>query len=166
MLDAMTSTKKRKEIRGAKDPHQEYLDSVYELPDGRVAFPAEGFKACAVRGGKAAGMVMTDLRSSFFIVGVYSPRDGRELVPLIPKEGFKVESREDVVRLPNGSSDLRYRAQITDWTSEIIVDYNASVISPEQIVNAFEAGGFGTGIGEWRPERSGSFGRFHVVTSE
>lgn len=165
MLDVMLTKKKAKELRGLKDPNQEYEDSMYRLPDGRPAFPADGFKACAVRGGKAAKMVMTDLRGAFFIKGVYSPADGRDLVPLEPVD-CEVEPREDVVHLSNGSTDLRYRGQIRKWRATMRVDYNSGTISPEQIINIFEAGGFGVGVGEWRPERSGSFGRFHVVTSE
>jgi hypothetical protein len=30
------------------------------------------------------------------------------------------------------------------------------------IVNVISAGGSGVGIGEWRPERDGIYGRYHV----
>ena len=42
------------------------------------------------------------------------------------------------------------------------ITFNARMISAEQIVAMLDAGGFGTGIGEWRPEKDGQFGRFHV----
>ena len=42
--------------------------------------------------------------------------------------------------------------------------YNASAVSPEQIINYFNIGGFGVGVGEWRPEKDGQWGRFHVAT--
>ena len=32
----------------------------------------------------------------------------------------------------------------------------------EQIVNIINAGGYVCGVGEWRPERDGQYGMFHV----
>lgn len=164
MLEAMISTKSRKEIRAVKDPEQEYESSKYLLPDGRPAFPADGIKAAAIRGVKVCGGVMTDARGAFFVVGEYSPIDGRDLVPITPVD-CELESREDVVRLSNGAADLRYRAMLRKWKADIIVDFNAALVSPEQILGYFEAAGFGSGIGEYRPERSGQFGRFRVAAS-
>ena len=45
------------------------------------------------------------------------------------------------------------------------VAFNANVLSAEQIVNLFNTGGFGIGVGEWRPQKDGPFGRFHVATT-
>jgi hypothetical protein len=35
-------------------------------------------------------------------------------------------------------------------------------ITPEQIMNLLNYGGFANGVGEWRPSRDGSFGTYHV----
>jgi len=35
-------------------------------------------------------------------------------------------------------------------------------MSLEQIINCINAGGYTVGIGEWRPEKDGNFGMFHV----
>ena len=32
----------------------------------------------------------------------------------------------------------------------------------EQILNCIDAGGFVCGIGEWRPEKDGDYGRYHL----
>ena len=41
-------------------------------------------------------------------------------------------------------------------------------ITPEMklndILSCLNAGGYACGAGEWRPERDGSFGRFHIET--
>jgi hypothetical protein len=47
-----------------------------------------------------------------------------------------------------------------------MVKHNANVMSAEQILNLFSTAGFAVGVGEWRPERDGQFGRFHVATAE
>ncbi len=43
---------------------------------------------------------------------------------------------------------------------------NSGAISAEQIANLLNTAGFGVGIGEWRPEKNGSYGRFHVASTE
>ena len=45
----------------------------------------------------------------------------------------------------------------------MILEYNASgSMSLDDILNCINAGGYAGGVGEWRPEKDGSFGRFHV----
>lgn len=143
----------------ARNPEEEVEKSLYQLPDGRVAFPADALKLAMVRGAKMLGMVMTDAKGAFFVEGIYSPKDGRDLIPV---EG-KVEAREDIVKIGMGTSMLRYRGQVVGWSMNVSIRFNASCISAEQLVNMLNAAGFGCGIGEWRPQRDGSFGMFHVV---
>jgi hypothetical protein len=67
-----------------------------------------------------------------------------------------------MVRVGMGTADIRYRAEFVAWSIDLPITYNARTVSVEQIVAMLDAGGFGTGIGEWRPEKDGQFGRFHV----
>lgn len=143
--------KKGTQAKEAKDPQRDYEDSIYRLPDGGCGFPSIGIKACAIRGAKATGMVMSDSRAAFHIEG-----------DLLRIEG-EPRMREDMVRVGMGTADIRYRAEFTPWRIALVVTFNARAISPEQIVTMLDAGGFGTGIGEWRPEKGGQFGRFHVT---
>lgn len=148
MLDKQM--KRGTQAKEAKDPQRDYEESMYRLPDGRCAFPSIGIKACAIRGAKALDMVMTDARSAFHVEG--------DLLPIVgaPRQ------REDMVRVGMGTADIRYRAEFVTWSIDLPITYNARRISPEQIVAMLDAGGFGTGIGEWRPEKSGQNGRFHA----
>ena len=72
--------------------------------------------------------------------------------------------REDMVRVGMGTADIRYRPEFPKWRAEMTLRYNADAISLDQIVNIFNLAGFGVGVGEWRPERDGQFGMFHVAT--
>ena len=148
MLDKQTG--RGKQAKEFKDPEADYEASRYRLPDGGDGFPAVGVKACAVRGAKALGMVMADTRAAFHIEG-----------DLVRIEG-EPRMREDMVRVGMGTADIRYRAEFPDWSIELPVTFNARTVSIEQIVAMLDAGGFGTGIGEWRPEKDGQFGRFRV----
>lgn len=69
-----------------------------------------------------------------------------------------------MVRIALGTADIRYRGEFREWSADLAIRFNASVLSAEQITNLFNMAGFGVGVGEWRPERSGSFGMFHVAT--
>jgi hypothetical protein len=142
--------KKGVQAKEAKDPERDYEESLYRLPDGSCGFRAVGIKACAIRGAKGLDMVMTDARAAFHIEG--------ELL----KINGEPHMREDMVRIGMGTADIRYRGEFTDWSIDLPITYNARVVSAEQIVAMLDAGGFGTGIGEWRPEKDGQFGRFHV----
>lgn len=73
--------------------------------------------------------------------------------------------REDMVRIGMGGTDLRYRPQYNNWHIDLDVKYNEGMgISWENLLNAINAGGFVCGIGEWRPEKDGSYGMYHVAS--
>jgi hypothetical protein len=148
MLDKQM--KKGTQAKEAKDPERDYLESLYHLPGGGYGFPSIGVKAAAIRGAKGLGMVMADTKAAFHIDGDLLKINGEP------------HPREDMVRVGMGTADIRYRAEFTEWSIDLPVTYNARIVSGEQIVAMLDAGGFGTGIGEWRPEKDGQFGRFHV----
>lgn len=148
MLDKQTkAATKAKEKR---DPHSDYEESLYRLDDGRFGFPSVGFKSAAVRAGTYADMHMTFLRGAFHVSG--------ELVEIAGEPSM----REDMVRLSGKVADIRYRAQFVEWRAVVPVHVNTSVLSLEQLANLFVIAGFAVGVGEWRPERNGQYGRFEL----
>lgn len=148
MLDKQT--KKASVGKAAKDPDEDYRQSLYPHPDGGYGFPSTAFKAAAVRAGTYAEKRMTFLRGAFHVLGEYVQIEGEP------------RPREDMVRLQSGVADIRYRAEFPDWSATLTIRYNARAISLEEIVNLFRIAGFSVGVGEWRPERDGSFGMFEV----
>jgi hypothetical protein len=156
MLDKQMKKTVRKE---AKKPEEQYEESVYKLDDERLGFPADAFKKAMIRGAKQIGLVMTDARTSFFVHGEYCTRDDRELVPITGD----IQPREDMVRLNGATADIRFRGQVIGWSADLKISYNSSITSFDQIVNMLHAAGYGVGVGEWRPEKDGTFGRFEVV---
>lgn len=150
MLDKQM--KRATQAREAKDPQKDYEDSLYHHPAGGYGFPSIGAKACAVSAATfAADVTKVLMRGAFHI--------DEELVKIKGDPSM----REDMVRLNGMTSDIRYRAEFKKWSTKFIVKYNCNVLSAEQITNMFELGGFHVGLGEWRPSRNGSFGRFHVA---
>ena len=155
MLDKQM--KKGVQAKAAKDPEQDYRDSLYPLPNGGYGFPAVAFKAAAVDAcSHVSDITKVAARGAFHIIG--------ELVPI---EG-EPTMREDMVRLSGVGAppDLRYRGEFKTWKVTFTVRYNANVISLEQLLNLFNTAGFAIGVGEWRPQKDGSYGMFHVATQE
>ena len=74
--------------------------------------------------------------------------------------------REDIVRVGNGKTDLRYRPEFASWRINVIVEIDSDLLNEQDIVNLVNRAGFSVGIGEWRPEKGGEFGRFEIDTSE
>lgn len=149
MLDKMM--KKANTGRVAKDPEQEYRDSLYPFPGGGFGFPSIAFKSAAVDAASFVdGITKVQMRGCFHIPGELVKIDG-EPTP-----------REDVCRVGMGAADLRYRGMFDPWAATVTVQFNANAISAEQIANMFSIAGFSIGVGEWRPARDGQFGRFHL----
>lgn len=159
--------KKAKTAKIAKDPDKDFLESLYwltpkpqKLPTvddmgvARFGFPSVAFKSAAVSAaGDVDGAKMTAMRRRFHVTGEF-----------VEIEGPPPTRREDMVRVGMGTADIRFRGMFPEWRCQIRLEYNASAISAEQVVNLFNLAGFGVGVGEWRPGRNGQFGRFHVGT--
>ncbi|MER9355562.1 hypothetical protein NKI61_20030 [Mesorhizobium sp. M0514] len=168
MLDKQT--KAPKGAREAKDPKSDFEASMYRLADGGYGFPSVAFKAAAVTAGTSvAGITKIQARQAFHILGEDADIKGAfagslSRVNLVRIEGGAPQMREDMVRVGMGSADLRYRAEFPKWHTKILVRYNANVLSEAQILNLLNTGGFAVGVGEWRPEKDGQYGLFHVAT--
>jgi hypothetical protein len=158
--------------REAREPEQEFVDTLYWLkgePENltpetfkkavasgaQFGFPSTGFKQAALSGGYRSGMTKDKVSpmGAFHIDG--------ELVRIVGVPTLRM----DMVRLSGmgNPADIRFRAEFLEWSAVIPVKYNEAVISAEQIVNLFNIAGFSVGIGEWRVEKTGSHGMFHVA---
>ena len=157
---AMIENKQQKKPtpgREARDPDQEFRDSLHVIDETEkiYGFPAVGFKTAMVSACRYADMKMTVARGAFHVIG--------DLIPIISGPPTR---RDDMVRIGNGVADIRYRGQFDPWAVEVEIAYNARAVSPEQLTNLLNLAGFGVGVGEWRPENDGSYGRFHVQTED
>jgi hypothetical protein len=137
--------------RAAKDPQKDFEESLYSHPDGGYGFPSVAFKAAAVDAcSQIEAITKVEARGAFHIDGELVKIDGKPTM------------REDMVRVGMGTADLRYRGEFKEWKATLTIRHNANVLSAEQIVNLFNTAGFAVGVGEWRPQKDGSHGMFHV----
>lgn len=165
---AMLSSKKTegvgasRKMRELVDPEVEADAGSYLLEDGSQGLPLTALKKAIVGGAhKDLGLPKTVVQSSLFLFADgYEQRDGS---PLIRINAPSYRTREDMVRVGNDASDVRWRREYpAGWTATVRIQFDSAKLNASNIVNLIERAGFGVGLCEWRPERGGEFGRFAV----
>lgn len=174
MLEKQMKVTKTK-AKAAKDPIEDFIRSMYwktPMPTdmtqagferatsegAQFCFPVTAIKQAAISAAFRMGWAKDkmSMRGAFFIDGDENQMIEIHSDPPVP--------REDMVKVGMGTADIRYRGEFRNWYADLVVSYNANgMYSLEQIVNIINAGGYACGIGEWRPERDGQYGMFHVA---
>jgi hypothetical protein len=143
--------------REARDPEAEFHSAYYKCEDGQYGFPSGGIKQCLINAAhKDIGLEKTLLRKSLFII----PDD--TINNLCAFETDDPVMREDIVRIGQGSTDLRYRPEFRNWSMIIRMEFDSMSLTQNTILNLVQRAGFGVGLGERRPEKGGEYGRFQV----
>ena len=126
----------------------------------RFGFPANSFKKAANSGAYRKGWIPDKVTAN----GAYFlwAEDGGEFVEI---KGSTPMLREDMVKLKGLTADLRYRPIFETWYCDMILDFDENgQFSLSDLLSFIQAGGYSVGVGEWRPEKSGTCGMFHVET--
>lgn len=154
----MTAQERRKQPKLARDPEKEAEGATYYL-NGGYGFPLLALKASLINAAhKDIGIEKTMFRKSFFIVSDDPDK-------LIEMQCSEPKIREDIVRIGNNQTDLRYRPEFKTWGFNVTAEFDADNLTEEDIINLVNRAGFGVGVLEWRPEKGGEFGRFQVDTT-
>jgi hypothetical protein len=136
--------------KGPRKPEEEYEDCIYRY-NGGYGFPATAFKKSAVEGCTTLGsLTKIYARQCHHVVGDFVQLHG------------KPEMCSHFVRVQGKDSVPRYRALFPKWKVTLEILYNENAISPEQLVHLYNHAGFAVGVGDWRPEKGGSFGMFAI----
>ena len=134
-------------------------DYIRDVTGARFGFPVTAIKKAAISAAYRNEMSKdkVSLQGCFFIPGEGEDQLAEIVCDSIPS------IREDGVKVGMGTADLRYRAQFENWHMNILLRYNVNgKLSLSDIINIINLGGQTNGIGEWRIEKSGQFGMFHV----
>ena len=168
--------KTKSSAKEAKNPVEDFIESIYWMEGtpseyteeafdeacrngARFGFPVTAIKQATISSAYRNGITkdMASLRGAFFIAG-----EGPELLAEV--KGCAPTMREDMVRVGMGVADIRFRGEFANWYMDLQVSYNANgAYTLDQIINLINVGGFSCGIGEWRPEKDGNYGMYHVA---
>lgn len=171
---------KKKECR---NPVEEFIRSMYWLdgmPDipenateeecekifidaiekgARFGFPAVALKKATTSAAYRQGLTKDKVTANgtFWLFGTENPE-------FLEIKSDPPEMREDMVKIGMGTADLRYRGVFNNWRATFRIEYlKNGAISLENIVNMINIGGFACGLGEWRTEKGGMHGAYHVL---
>ena len=188
MLAAQQKEKKDKKAMDIRDPFAEFMDALYwvtpkpteHTPEAfesaiaagaKFGFPTTAIKQAALASCYRAGIIpnQVGMKCSFYLHAIdgCDKGTGSELAVIDTDE--PPVFREDMVKIGgiNKVADLRYRPAFNNWKIRLIVSLiETGTFTMESIINGLNLGGYMNGIGEWRMERDGDFGHYHVEVED
>ncbi len=162
-IDAITSKRgtNRTESDNARLQQLETLNSLWRERD-TVTIPAQAIRACIEQAARKSregpavreGLVVLETTFTYDV-----DRYGETLDQLMDSTQFQsvvVVQRNKIVRT---------RAKFDPpWSVDIVLDCDEELVDQEKLHSWFDIAGRRIGLGDWRPSKSGTYGRF--VTAE
>lgn len=167
MLKMQARKAKTRGTRYIPPAAEEAEDGTYRLPDGSLYHPTLAFRRCAIDGGKgrkppgSRSGLNTILAASLFIAG------DRLETPLVdpdtgePLRDYEIDTRRSVP--PGQGAVIRARPRLDAWAATVTFELDDDRVDPDLAEWAFRSGGSNVGIGNYRPEKGGVYGRFRVI---
>jgi len=158
--------KKAKQAKAAREPEKEFQAARYVDAKGRECVPITALKKAMISAATAfEDLTKVALRQAIFVDSSDEP--GSALVPIYRLDGKPAVGvmREDAVTIGVNTRGLAYRPEYKEWQLKVRVEYNARLVSEEQLLALVDQAGWGVGICEGRPEKSSAlgWGRFERV---
>lgn len=173
-------TKATKTGKVARTPEEDFVNSLYEMGEEKngkkyYGFPVTGIKNAILSSAhKDKGIPRSTVMSALWLdADMVRTRPALQSaicdMPLVRLWASEPEMREDMVKIGAGlnkKANLAYRGQFTTWAIKIEGQFNATVLPEKALAFLIAEAGVGIGIGEWRNEKRGLFGSFHLATPE
>lgn len=145
-------------------PEEDAEMGCYRLEDGGFGLPGVAFRSAIV---KAAGQWKAKRQSMASILAHIEVKE--EFAKLTTPDGEPIKSyeidRRRVVIQKQGV--IRARPKFTPWAAQITIVYDEQLVpNPSIITDIATDAGRRIGVGDYRPERKGWFGRFSVKVEE
>ena len=165
--EAATITKKRGSNRTeADDARLREIDCELSLwldDEGRPTVPPAALRSCIETGARKLkqggqvreGMIVLDSAFTYDREAL-----GETVAELSQKAQFTVPVRVGQSRV------LRTRARFDEWAVEFTVECDPEQVDATQLAEWLDIAGRRIGLGDWRPEKSGRFGRFKTLAIE
>lgn len=153
----------RSSITGDKGtPREQAEKKLYTDNDGELCIPQPNLFRCLIDAGKyfkVGKSKVTTIKSS--IIPSCVDLQGIS-IPIVHKEPWDVDTRP--VRIPaTGGRILAHRPSFNDWSLSFVIDLDTAVLSEKFLREIMDKAGKAIGLGDFRPDCKGPFGKF-VVT--
>jgi len=148
------------EKQASTDWEKEALKKLYKDADGVIYQPSEHIIRTLIDAGKKIRMKGAGKATYSKIFGSMV-----QVEPdTIPHLNQDFEIHKSLVVIPSTKGRImRYRPKINKWGLKFSILFEEE-IKPETIKEALEIAGKYSGLGDWRPEKKGRFGKFQVVS--
>jgi hypothetical protein len=130
---------------------------LYWDSENGVIVPTQNIRAALIGGGKLNKLGMALKRGTLMMTDFVPLDYGKKLsIAQLWDQDFK-DVRSVVV---SQSRVMAYRPKFTTWSLIFDIQYDENVLDENQIMQSLENAGQFVGIGGFRPEKGGIFGRF------
>lgn len=160
MKAAMTTPRNERKGKAARPPRdfdQDFIDAQHRTVAGWNGVPCGAYRRAMIDACRTVGLVMVRAKLAVWVYpDGFDMDDGTPLVRLYSPQ--PPERMEILVRLDNGSADIRVRPMWREWYCDVRVGYDADMITGASVVNLLDRAGHQVGVGEGRPFSKNSTG--------
>lgn len=145
-------------------PREAAYKTAYLSENGVLYYPGENIFAsivCAGKYHKIGKNKVTTMKSSLIPAGLTM----LSTVCLFNTSEFEVDSRSVVIP-STGGRIMKHRARLDKWTTSFSIEIDSNLISEKMARQIIDDSGSKVGLGDFRPDRKGSFGKYKVIKWE
>lgn len=159
------SEQTRKILQKTKTAREQAETAAYRLPNGNLFLPQAAIPKLLCDG--ATGHKTRGSRKSLKYVMVSAARLCEPFVSLTDARGkplrdFEIDSRPVVIPATKGRI-MKHRPKIEPWFGRFSLEIEDDDIEPAIVNTILAEGGRRIGVGDYRPQKTGQFGRFIVI---
>ncbi len=142
-------------------PEEEAATKAYRLDDGTLYVPTRAFRS-AIKEAAKGRRIGKGYATTLVKGGVFEPT---EVTPLVhPVTGEVIRDYDVFVAraVVQGNGVQRARPRIPEWGAKVYLEIDAEALAPEHVEELLAIAGRTVGVGDWRPQKDGSYGRFRA----
>jgi hypothetical protein len=163
--EAEQGKKTRRVEVNQRNPRDEATKAAYIAPDGTFYFSAFAIPGCM--GNAGSNHKTKGSRKSLRFVVPSAVCMTADAITILngsgPAKDFEVDSRPVTIPATKGRV-MRHRPRFDQWGARFDILLDDELLSIEMAQKLLEEGGHSIGIGDFRPDKRGPFGRFRVTS--
>jgi hypothetical protein len=157
---ALTSKRTKTDEDQIAIARSEYMLAFY--PGDKIVLPTTNIKSCIYQGAKQHKKGANFNRGAIMLTDTVPIKHAG---PASKEKMWDTPACVDCRSVVNPSSrgrTMRYRPRLNDWSLQVEITFDEKMIERAQIIAAAENAGRYIGLGDYRPDKGGPFGRFDV----
>jgi hypothetical protein len=149
-------------------PREQAEATVYRDADKHLVFPGAAIARLAREAGSGHKLKGSRRAVKWVVPSAVIVTDDMILIRDAngePLDDYEVDSRPVTIPATKGRI-MRHRARFDTWTAKFVLEVDTEVLPETMVHQLIEEGGRRLGIGDYRPEKGGPFGRFAITAWE